>query len=268
MSDIVNLNSLGRRTDLIFARFVGEVHDRGSYIAIKTPSNPGFHWGNYLIFRSPPRFGDLMNWTNTYRAEFTYYDRIRHMTFTWDSAERGDPSEFLAAGFHLDRGSVLTASTVTRPLKFNTEIEVRPLFTDAEWEQAVMLQLACRESQFDEASYLTFKSRQMAMYRKMSEQEMGRWFGAFLGEQLVGDLGIFHDGLTARFQNVGTHPEFRRQGICGTLVYLSAQFALKDFGVGTLVMEADADYHAARIYESVGFRSTEENFSLAWRTSE
>jgi hypothetical protein len=29
-------------------------------------------------------------------------------------------------------------------------------------------------------------------------------------------------------------------------------------------MEADADYHAARIYESVGFKRHEINYALSW----
>jgi len=260
----MELRSLGRKTDLIFARFGGEVVDRGDYIAIKTPSNPGFHWGNYLIFRAPPQAGDLTYWTEIYRNEFDYYDEIEHMTFTWDSPGRGNPEEFISAGFIFDTAKVLIATQVLAPPKINTSIEVRPLSTDDDWEAATSLQVLCRDSAFEEGEYRIFKRRQMAMYRQMSQRGLGNWFGAFLGHTLVGDLGIFFDGSIGRFQNVGTHPQFRRQGICGTLVFQCAQFALRNFGIKTLVMEADADYHAARIYESVGFRPTETNHSLSW----
>jgi predicted GNAT family acetyltransferase len=98
----------------------------------------------------------------------------------------------------------------------------------------------------------------------------GHWYGAFVGERLVADLGIFHgegrDSELGRYQNVGTHPDWRRQGICGTLVHAAGQIALRDHGLGTLVMEADASHHAAAIYESVGFRSTEQTRSLTWWT--
>lgn len=98
----------------------------------------------------------------------------------------------------------------------------------------------------------------------MSEAGLGNWFGAFIGEQLVGDLGIFHENGIGRYQNVGTHPNFRKQGICGTLVYQSGLIALRDYKIQYLVMEADPDYHAARIYESVGFKRNEENYALSW----
>lgn len=261
----MRVRSLSRQTDLIFARTAGEVVDRGDYVAIKTPSNPGFHWGNYLIFNSAPRTGDLRRWCDIYRSEFTYYDKIRHMVFTWDSSETGVSDEFQKAGFILDRAKVLTSSEVSAPQKINQEIVVRPLQSDSDWEAATHLQVACRDLSFEEGEYLKFKSQQMLMYRRMSDKKMGHWFGAFLGSRLVGDLGIFFERTVGRFQNVETHPEFRRQGICGTLVFQCASYAFESMSVKTLVMEADSDYHAARIYESVGFKPAEENFSLSWR---
>ena len=110
----------------------------------------------------------------------------------------------------------------------------------------------------------TFKTEQMKQYRKMSESKMGHWYGAFLQDQLVGDLGIFHDGELGRFQVVGTRPEFRRLGICQTLVYEAALWAQRDYQIDQLVMEADAHYHAAKIYESVGFRPAEKSYALSW----
>lgn len=62
----MEINSLGRRTDLIFSKFSGSVHDRGSYTVIKTPSNPGYHWGNYLIFDKAPKGGDLQRWKDIF----------------------------------------------------------------------------------------------------------------------------------------------------------------------------------------------------------
>jgi predicted GNAT family acetyltransferase len=106
----------------------------------------------------------------------------------------------------------------------------------------------------------------MARYRRMSEAGRGAWFGAFLGARLVADLGVFSDetGTLARFQSVGTHPDFRRRGICGALVHQASEWALNTLRVGTLVMAADEEYHAARIYESVGFQPTERQIGMSW----
>jgi predicted GNAT family acetyltransferase len=67
-----------------------------------------------------------------------------------------------------------------------------------------------------------------------------------------------------RFQAVGTHPDHRRQGICATLVYETARRALATGRAVTLVMVADPDYHAARIYESVGFAAAEQQVGICW----
>lgn len=59
----MQVNSLGYRTDLIFHRFDGQVLDRGDYLVIKTPTNPTFYWGNFLLFAEPPGDGDDVRWT-------------------------------------------------------------------------------------------------------------------------------------------------------------------------------------------------------------
>lgn len=242
--------------------------DRGQYVLIQTPSNPDFHWGNYIIFESAPILGDYEKWRGIYESEFQYLKPFRHMTFTWDKneslASESEIENFKQAGFHLDRAKVLSTSQVNAPPKMNGQIQVRALQTDSEWEEAIHLQVECREPQYDRNTHEVFKRRQFLDYKKMHDQGLGHRYGAFLNGQLVGELGIFHENGIARFQNVCTHPEFRRQGICGTLVYQAAKQALTKFPIQTLVMEADADYHAASIYESVGFKSTEENQSLSW----
>jgi predicted GNAT family acetyltransferase len=80
----------------------------------------------------------------------------------------------------------------------------------------------------------------------------------------VADLGIYREGALGRFQSVETHPDFQRRGICGTLVYESARYALKKMGLTELVMVADENYHAAKIYESVGFVPGAKEYSAFW----
>lgn len=262
----MEIKSLGRMTDLMFARFSGSVIDRGDYTLVQTPSNPGYHWGNYIIFNYAPRPGDLEKWRSIFLKEFSYYKTPNHFVFAWDTAspEQGVFDEFLKANFEFDTAVVLTAKEVNPPAKVNEDVVIRKIFSDKEWEAVIQNQTACADPQFLNEYYESFKRKQAAEYRKMSEAGYGYWFGAFVEDRLVGDLGIFYQGSIGRYQNVGTHPDFRRQGICGTLVYRTAQIAFEEFGVETLVMEADAEYHAARIYESVGFDRNETNHSLSW----
>jgi predicted GNAT family acetyltransferase len=104
----------------------------------------------------------------------------------------------------------------------------------------------------------------MKRYRRMGQAGLGEWFGAFLDGRLVADLGVFTDGSVGRFQSVGTHPGYRRRGICGTLVHQASRHAFERIGVETLVMVADEHYFAAKIYESVGFQRTEKQVGLDW----
>ncbi len=262
----MKVTSLGFQTNLMFTRFSGEVIDRGSYVLAQTPSNPGYHWGNYIIFDRPPRKGDLAAWTGIFKQEFPYYRQPQHFTFAWEHSARvaSDTQEFVEAGFEEDSALVLTAERLQRSLHPNSHLEVRKIVTDQQWREVIELQNLCAEPKFLNDYYQLFKERQMAQYRKMSEAGKGFWFGAYLNGRAVGDLGIFYEGETGRYQSVGTHPDFRRQGICGTLVYEAGSMILRDCGVRQLVMEADPDYHAARIYESVGFQRSEVNHSLSW----
>ena len=58
----MQVRSLGYRTDLIFPAFDGQITDRGDYLVVRTPSNPTFYWGNFLLFDRPTGDGDIERW--------------------------------------------------------------------------------------------------------------------------------------------------------------------------------------------------------------
>lgn len=260
----MQLKSLGYRTDLIFAGFDAEIHDRGNHLVIRTPSNPGFYWGNFLIFDRPPQGGDVLNWPELFRQEIGAPPDVGHQAFGWDSAgdEPGEIQPFVDAGYTFIQSEVLTAQQVHPPRHLNSEAIVRPLVTQEDWNQAMENQIACREPVFEEAGYRIFKERQNTRYQAMAAQGLGNWFGAFLGNRLVADLGIFHNHTLARFQSVETSPEFRRLGIAGTLVYEASRYALEHYPIKTLVIVADQDSAPARLYASVGYRLAERQYGL------
>ena len=256
--------SLGNETDLFFPRFEGQVADRGPYLVVRTPDNPTYFWGNYLIFDAPPEEGDLPRWMDVYAEELGRPPQVEHVLLAWSG---GAPSAaalaaFTGAGFELSDDVVLATSAVHAPPHPNTEATFRPLETDAEWAEALEHQVLMREPHFDEAPYRAFKSRQMARFRRMADAGRGAWFGAFLEGRLVADLGLVHEGPIARYQNVETHPGFRRRGICGTLVWRAAEHAREHWGVKQWVIVAVEDGPATSVYASVGFGFLERKLAL------
>jgi ribosomal protein S18 acetylase RimI-like enzyme len=141
-------------------------------------------------------------------------------------------------------------------------VSIRTLKTEADWEQAVANQVVCREPGFEEDAYRELQKQQMARYRKMVASGHGDWYEAFIGGQLVADLGLFHYEGVGRFQSVETHPDFRRRGIAGTLIFRAGRQAKADYDLHTLVIVAEQASSAARLYESLGFRLTEKQVGL------
>jgi ribosomal protein S18 acetylase RimI-like enzyme len=260
------IKSLGYRTDLFFPQFDGHLINRGDHLVVLTPSNPTYHWGNFLLFAQPPGQGDFERWKTIFEREFRTQPDTHHMAFGWDTitGEIGEVEPFIKNGFNLNRSVVLSTQHVHSPPKLNQQVVIRPIAQDWEWDQALDNQIACRETMFSLAGYTIFKQQQMVRYRNMVSAGWGQWFGAFLDNRLVADLGLFcRDGI-GRYQSVGTHPDFRRRGICGTLVYQAANYGFEHLGAQTLVMIAAENYHAAKIYESVGFTPTEHLAALDW----
>ena len=254
----MNLRSLGYRTDLIFARYSGEVHDRGDHLVVRTPSNPTFWWGNFVIFDRAPTAEDARPWLETFRREVPY---AKHVAIGWDGQEAGDVGAFEALGLSFQESVVMTASSVNPPPKVNTSAEYRVLESDADWDAWLELRMACNDDH-EPDGYRVYLNNKRREYRRMGDDGRGGWFGAFLDGRLVCGMGLYTDGEIARFQSVETHPDFRRLGLCGSLVHHTATVGLRRFGASTLVMLADPEYHAARIYESVGFQPTEKAFAL------
>lgn len=253
----MHINSLGLRTDLSLLDC--EVNDRGSYLAVRSPKEPAFYWGNLLVFPRAPQAGEAREWQRAFAEEFSKWPSIKHQTFAWDTTdgESGEVAPFVALGFEHERNLVLTADSVEPPPHLNLEIVIRDVLSDADWLQVRQCQLESRDAKFSEASYEAYLDDRLSAHRARLARGEGRWFGAFLGDRLLGSLGVFVIDNIARYQVVTTSPTHRRRGVCGTLVYESARATLLKPEVETLVMVADENYHAARIYESVGFARSE-----------
>jgi len=253
----MRVTSLGFLTDLALRVAEGaEVTDRGDYLAVRTPDNPDFWWGNFLLLAAWPAAGTGGHWLARFAAEFP---RAGHIALGVDSTQAGPvPGEFTAAGLEPQRETVLTCEAV-QPPPHPSPVQIRPLESDDDWRQSVELSVRCFDSG-DPGEYLT---RRAAARRRLTRDGRGAWFGAFAGGRLLAQLGLFDagDGY-ARYQHVETDPQARRQGLSGTLVWHAARYGREVLAAGTFVIVADPAGVAIRVYRSCGFADHQTQFSF------
>jgi ribosomal protein S18 acetylase RimI-like enzyme len=262
----VDLRSLAFRTDLALLRLSGsEVEDRGSHLVIRTPGNPDYRWGNFYLLSAPPRPEDVDALLAAYDADFA---RSTHRAFGVDGTvdQRDALAALVARGPAIDGGSVMTATAVHPPPRPNSDAVYRRLTSDDDWAQRIDVSVAVDGGETEAQRYLEFITRRTAGDRAIVEGGHGAWWGAFVDGRLASVMGLVDagDGL-ARYQSVETHPDYRGRGLAGTLVHRVATYGFEELGARTLVMVADPDYVAIRIYRSVGFAETEHQTQLEQR---
>ncbi|MGN6577678.1 MAG: GNAT family N-acetyltransferase [Nocardioides sp.] len=254
----MQITSLGFRTDLALLEQGGStVDDRGDHLVVRSPHNPTFWWGNFLLLDAPPPPEQTDRWLQVFAREFPDAEHIA-IGIDGTSLTAADASGFVDRGLSAETSSVMTASSVHEPPRPNRDATYRQLSSDDDWAQLVELRMAAMDDSHDVEGYRRFSEAKVATIRAMTEQGHGGWFGAFEDGVLQSGMGLFRasEGL-ARFQNVETRPDARGRGLAGTLVHHVSRYGFDELGAHTLVMVADPDYLAIRIYRSVGFAETE-----------
>ena len=247
------VRTLGWCTEIEIERDRSTLEECDGYAVMRTPSNPGYHMGNVLIFDRPPQTGDDDRWADLFDAHFAAYPQVRHAAFAWSTIGELESIEpFLDRGYAVQRRAVMRAGEV-REFAVPEGLHVRALASESDWEQQLALGLATREEQYDALPYAAFKAAQVAYHRRIAEK-FGVWLGAFDGEHLTGSCGIFSlRGGIARYQDVSVLPEYRNRGIARCLIGAAGRYALERFGVKELIIVAEADDFPRKIYERAGF---------------
>jgi len=278
--------SLGFRTDLGLRVLEGsELTEHRDCVVVRSPANPAFRWGNFLLLRGRPRPGETLDWMERFKQEFPVADYIAlglDVTDVTDvtgasdvagpagtsgtaglaGAEPAAAAELRDAGFSTDVATVLTATVVRPPQHSSDKADFRPLASDDDWRQANDLTVVCFPGDPVENEFIELRT---AARRRLAETGHGAWFGAFLDDRLVAQLGVFTaveaDGIV-RFQDVETHPGARRQGLAGSLLFTAASYATDVLAARTQVIVADPAGEAIRLYRSMGFTDREQQVSL------
>ncbi len=231
-----------------------EVEDRGGCLVIRSPGNPTYWWGNFLLLTQPEP-GQAARWVARFAAEFP---AARHVALGLDVTEISGVyiGEYVAAGLQLQRSAVLTAQDLAEPPRPNRSAAYRELSGDDDWRRAAELRALVNAG--EPGGDLDFILARAAVERALTEAGYGSWFGAFADGELVAQLGLIADSSgMARYQNVETHPGWRRRGLAGSLVWHAGRHGLDALGASTLVIVADPLADAIKVYRSVGFADAE-----------
>jgi len=232
------------------------------HLVVRTPANPGFHWGNFVLAGQSWVDRPLADLVAVFHAE---HPAAHHVAIGVDGVDGRvwGHDELGECGLEVDRSVVMTATAVHAPLHPNTDAVCRMLASEADWAAAVDLH-AVEHHSFDPTEFRDHVQRRMAALREQQEAGLGGWFGAFVAGEMLCGLGLFTDGSgLGRFQGVDTLASARRLGLAATLVHHASVVGLRDFAIRDLVMVADPDYSAIRIYRSLGFVDSEVQVQLS-----
>lgn len=272
--------SLGWRTDLIFARFEGVIEERGDCIVVRTPANPLYYWGNFLLLPVPPRDDGLAHWLQRFDEEVGCHTRESgHVALGFDASRPHEPLiSWQRAGFEIFESVALKLEPGqlrpgARDLPMGFHFAPLDLQDPAQLEAALNLQCTANEADamgYERMGYREHRFRQLQRYAAMEAAGLGHWLGVWRGHELVADCGLFRDGRDgqlSRFQHVTTHPAWRRRGLCTAMVKAACRFGFEQQGLQMLVMCADPAEVAISIYESLGFVRECRYFGMQRRPS-
>lgn len=268
----MRVTTLGLVTDLMLARWSSDVVDRDGYLVVQTPREPDFWMGNALVVPAPSVDDDaglwLARWQGVFERELP--GALHRALLVDGHVSAAIEAAVDVAGWVMQRNVALAATALpgeTPP----AGVEVRVVRGDAAWAQVTSLALASDEhaarvgggEPLDDV-YRAFVSARTRSKRAWCEAGRGAWWGAYAGGALVGSLGLFaQDGL-GRYQDVVTHPAWRRQGIARALLCAAGRDALSRV-VRRVVIVAMRGSDAARLYRAVGFAPAEVSSELLRR---
>ena len=269
--------SPGRRTDLGVLRLQGaEITDRGDHLVIRSPRNPLFHWGNFVLVTTGDP-SDADRWLGVFATEFPDAEHV-----AIDLPSMPDSAAYAAHGVSIETDDVLASTNLPQLRALPEGYAARELRTDDDWERQIRRNVEdnLATGEHEPLGYERFSRDQAVGRRALVEAGNAAFFGAFAnqrwsrrvgersggtrlevppnGDELVADLGIVLLGDTARYQSVGTAPEHRRKGLAGHLLGMAARWA-GERGAREWVIVTGATNPAGRLYRSLGFTEAAQN---------
>jgi GNAT superfamily N-acetyltransferase len=245
---------LGWWTDLAVLRLGGaEIAEHGDHVVVRSPANPTYYWGNFVLVTDPAAVDAPARWL----AEFEqYFPDAAHRAIGL-VAEPAVPEDWLATQLFIEYADVLTATGPILSAPLADGYTVATIESSSDWDASTRM----RQSAFPEQDEFELRTTRTRIAANAAGAVT--WFGAFAGDELVAELGIADCGEgVARYRTVVTHPDHRRRGLSRHLLGVAAAHA-RDHGARRLVIIADADTDASRLYRSAGFVFAEKSYQVS-----
>jgi len=235
--------------------------EHAGYIVQSTPSEPDFWMGNQIIVQDAS-----ISVAEALALFVTHFPEAEHRAVVWDIPDLASDvfaKEAAKLGLPFDGFDALSLKGPLRDVPVPDGIVLRALDRPEDWAKAQALQAEIGiEEGRDPLAHGPYLERRNAARRVQIAKGIGQWFGAFAGDDLVAQMGIFHDAQIARYQSVETRANHRRRGICSALLRHVAQWALDRAPQATVVIVAEADSNAGRLYRRMGFSPTETLYGV------
>lgn len=257
----------GFQSDLSVLALQGEVEDCGDCVRVYSPKDPYGCWANMLVFDQPPQQGDFHRWTGLFSEHFGDRPGIVHYCFGWQipGIDRGVLGPFKAVALDCAVNETLLSTEVIPQPGTPKVLDIRPLHTDKDWEGLRQLHMASNPLETDPSNnrYRHHAVHERQQYRDMYNAGLGAYFGGFIGDVMVAHCGIYKIDGVGRYQDVGTHPKYRRQGICSAMICHAAHWSREALEVREWMIIAEEGGEALPLYQKLGFSCTREKIGCA-----
>jgi ribosomal protein S18 acetylase RimI-like enzyme len=263
MAELPDDLGLGLRTDLMLLQGSARIEVRPDAVAVVSPGNPDFYFGNVLMPRTVPAMDAIPMWRACFADRIGRHPGIHHESFAWCARGAGDAvaQAWRDAGFEVSRSVVLACNPegLKAPPSPRAAMALRParrIDLPSLWRLYAGFERELHGGVLPPAQRRFLRGR-FADFAQRVQAGAGDWHLAVVEGRPAAALGLFLHAGIGRFQEVLTDARFRRRGLCSALVYGAAVQAGTQ-GARSLVMVAEPSSAAIGLYRRLGFRDTEE----------
>lgn len=255
-----DMTGLAACSDRLLRPMTTTYHTVPGAVAIATRERPDYWLGNLLVLDEPPQPDDAAHWrarwSEAVAARSGATHPLVHFEVPWCNPESARHA-IVQSRIHTEWDTVFRAPGVLGAQSCAFSGSVRQLTGEGD-RAALHTLLALDEVDVTapgnvsawQAEFLRWR---LDLYLARARAGQAALFGAWHGDALVGAAGVLWDDTlaVARYQAVVTHPSYRRQGICRTLL-TCARNHLAD-RPWPVVLVAEYGSMQERLYASIGF---------------